>query len=72
MFDDIDWDDIFSSFVGFYYFAQQYVYPGFTSEQVVASVKDGTIIMHIVNVAVVWFMMRFKRKTVEVKYVTGD
>ena len=66
----IDWDDIGSSLFGCYYFAQQYVYPGLTPQDIIDSVMDGSIIGHVINVGMIWYAMRFKNKTTKVQYIT--
>ena len=68
---DIDWADIWSTIFAVYYFAQRYVYPGLTPEQVIASIQDLTIFGHLFDMGMIWFMMRLKRQSINVKYVTG-
>lgn len=70
MFNDLDWDDITSSLFGIYFFAQTYVYPGFTTDQLYASIMDLSIIGHLLNVGLVWFMMRYRGQTTKITYVT--
>lgn len=69
---NIDWEDLGSTLFGCYYFAQQYVYPGLTPQDIIASVADGTIFGHLVNIAIVWYTMRFKTRTTKIQYITPD